>query len=178
MERSYAHGTQGRLRQGGEKEMKNTYISILIQSLEKKLHILDEIIAKNRVQLEGLEDPNLDPDDFDKTVRDKAALIEQLEGLDAGFEEVFERVKKELETNREIYREEIRKMQELIRKITDKSMLIRRQEAENKRLMEQKFAAVRRQVKEVRQSQKVVNQYYKNMMKSGYVEPQFLDNKK
>ena len=57
-------------------------------------------------------------------------------------------------------------------------MLIRRQEAENKRLMEQKFAAVRKQVKEVRQSQKVVNQYYKNMMKSGYVEPQFLDNKK
>lgn len=158
--------------------MKNTYISILIQSLEKKLHILDEIIAKNRVQREGLEDPNLDPDDFDKTVRDKAALIEQLEGLDAGFEEVFERVKKELETNREAYREEIGKMQELIRKITDKSMLIRRQEAENKRLMEQKFAAVRRQVKEVRQSQKVVNQYYKNMMKSGYVEPQFLDNKK
>ena len=166
------------MRQGGEKEMKNTYISILIQSLEKKLHILDEIIAKNRVQREGLEDPNLDPDDFDKTVSDKAALIEQLEGLDAGFEEVFERVKKELETNREAYREEIRKMQELIRKITDKSMLIRRQEAENKRLMEQKFAAVRKQVKEVRQSQKVVNQYYKNMMKSGYVEPQFLDNKK
>lgn len=166
------------MRQGGEKEMKNTYISILIQSLEKKLHVLDEIIAKNRVQREGLEDPNLDPDDFDKTVKDKAALIEQLEGLDAGFEEVFERVKKELETNRGTYREEIRKMQELIRKITDKSMLIRRQEAENKRLMEQKFAAVRRQVKEVRQSQKVVNQYYKNMMKSGYVEPQFLDNKK
>ena len=158
--------------------MKNTYISILIQSLEKKLHILDEIIAKNRVQRDGLEDPNLDPDDFDKTVRDKAALIEQLERLDAGFEEVFERVKKELEANREAYREEIRKMQELIRKITDKSMLIRRQEAENKRLMEQKFAAVRKQVKEVRQSQKVVNQYYKNMMKSGYVEPQFLDNKK
>lgn len=158
--------------------MKNTYISILIQSLEKKLHILDEIIAKNRVQRDGLEDPNLDPDDFDKTVEDKAALIEQLEGLDAGFEEVFERVKKELGANREAYREEIRKMQELIRKITDKSMLIRRQEAENKRLMEQKFAAVRKQVKEVRQSQKVVNQYYKNMMKSGYVEPQFLDNKK
>ena len=158
--------------------MKNTYISILIQSLEKKLHVLDEIIAKNRVQREGLEDPNLDPDDFDKTVKDKAALIEQLEGLDAGFEEVFERVKKELETNRGAYREEIKKMQELIRKITDKSMLLRRQEAENKRLMEQKFAAVRRQVKEVRQSQKVVNQYYKNMMKSGYVEPQFLDNKK
>lgn len=158
--------------------MENTYISILIQSLEKKQQILDEIIEKNRQQREGLDDPNLDPDDFDKTVEDKAALIEQLEGLDAGFEEVFERVKKELETNRQAYREEIKKMQEMIRKITDKSMTIRRQEAENKRLMEQKIASVRKQVKEVRQSQKVVNQYYKNMMKSGYVEPQFLDNKK
>ena len=33
-------------------------------------------------------------------------------------------------------------------------------------------------VKEVRKSQKVVNQYYKSMMKSGYMEPQFTDNKK
>ncbi len=158
--------------------MENTYISILIQSLGKKQQVLDEIIEKNRQQREGLDDPNLDPDDFDKTVEEKAALIEQLEGLDAGFEEVFERVKKELKTNRQAYREEIKKMQEMIRKITDKSMTIRRQEAENKRLMEQKIASVRKQVKEVRQSQKVVNQYYKNMMKSGYVEPQFLDNKK
>ena len=44
--------------------------------------------------------------------------------------------------------------------------------------MEQKFASVKKQVKEIRSSQKVVNQYYKNMMKKGYVEPQFLDNKK
>ena len=45
-------------------------------------------------------------------------------------------------------------------------------------LMEQKFASVKKQVKEIRSSQKVVNQYYKNMMKKGYVEPHFLDNKK
>ena len=44
--------------------------------------------------------------------------------------------------------------------------------------MEQKFASVKKQVKEIRSSQKVVNQYYKNMMKKGYVEPHFLDNKK
>ena len=43
----------------------NTYIAILIQSLQKKNKILDVIIQKNKEQREGLEDPNLDPDDFD-----------------------------------------------------------------------------------------------------------------
>ena len=65
-----------------------------------------------------------------------------------------------------------------IRLLTEKSMEIQAQEARNKQLMEQKFASVKKQVKEIRSSQKVVNQYYKNMMKKGYTEPHFLDNKK
>ena len=44
--------------------------------------------------------------------------------------------------------------------------------------MTRKFAAVRKQVKEVRKSQRIVNQYYKNMMKTAYIEPQFTDKKK
>ena len=81
-------------------------------------------------------------------------------------------------TNKEIYQDEILKMQGCIRTLTDRSMEIQAQEARNKQLMEQKFASVKKQVKEIRSSQKVVNQYYKNMMKKGYVEPHFLDNKK
>jgi hypothetical protein len=157
---------------------KNTYIDIMIQSLNKKISILDEIIKADKLQREGLEDPNLDPDDFDKTVDLKSALIEQLEQLDNGFEETFLKVKEDLNADRESYREEIAIMQEQIRKITDRSMEIQRQEAQNRELMRQKFATVRKQVKEVRQSQKVVNQYYKNMMKRNYVDPQFMDNKK
>ena len=48
----------------------------------------------------------------------------------------------------------------------------------NKALMQEKFAAVKRQVREVRQSQKVVNQYYRNMMKTNFIDPQFTDKKK
>ena len=69
-------------------------------------------------------------------------------------------------------------MQGSIRALTEKSMEIQAQEARNKQLMEQKFTSVKKQVREIRSSQKVVNQYYKNMMKKGYAEPQFLDNKK
>ena len=156
----------------------NTYIAILIQSLQKKNKILDVIIQKNKEQREGLEDPNLDPDDFDQIMDAKSKLIDQLNELDSGFEEVFARVKEELELHRSEYKDEIFKMQELIRMITDKSLRIQQQELQNKKLMEQKFASVRKQVREVRQSQKVVNQYYKSMMKANYQEPQFLENKK
>lgn len=158
--------------------MNSLYINILIESLQKKIRILDEIILADQEQREGLEDPNLDPDDFDKIVEKKSKYIEQLEQLDSGFEELFARVRDELNENREKYKEQIHTMQDLIRKITDKSLMIQKQEAQNKELMQQKFAAVRSQAREVRKSQKIVNQYYKNMMKANYNDPQFLDNKK
>ncbi len=158
--------------------MDKLYLTILMESLQKKIRILDQIILADQEQREALEDPNLDPDDFDRIVEKKAEFIDQLEQLDAGFEEVFARVKEELDGNREQYKEQIHIMQDLIRKITDKSLLIQKQEAQNKELMEKKFTAVRSQAREVRKSQKIVNQYYKNMMKNSYNDPQFLDNKK
>lgn len=158
--------------------MDKLYLTILMESLQKKIRILDQIIMADQEQREALEDPNLDPDDFDRIVEKKAEFIDQLEQLDAGFEEVFARVKEELDGNREQYKGQIHIMQDLIRKITDKSLLIQKQEAQNKELMEKKFAAVRSQAREVRKSQKIVNQYYKNMMKNNYNDPQFLDNKK
>lgn len=158
-------------------EEKN-YILIMIQSLKKKEQILINMIQINQRQRDELENPALDPDDFDATFEEKAALIEQLELLDNGFQELFERVRDELNEHREEYREEIAQMQAYIRSLTEKSADIQAQELRNKELMQQKFATVKKQVKEVRKSQKVVNQYYKNMMRTNYIDPQFTDKKK
>ena len=157
---------------------KNQYIPIMLQSLKKKNQILDSIIELNKRQREELEDPALDPGDFDKTVQEKAVQIEALEALDAGFQEVYEKVRDDLKDNKDAYREEIAQMQDYIRRLTEKSAAIQVDETRNKSLMEKKFAAVRKQVKEVRKSQKVVNQYYKSMMKTNYIDPQFTDKKK
>lgn len=154
------------------------YMGILIQSLRKKEQILDQIVQLNIQQREELDDPNLDPDDFDQTMEKKAALIDQMEQLDEGFDQVYQRVREELADHKEQHRDVIAQMQELIKRLTDKSASIQAQEMRNKDLMTRKFQDVRRQVKEIRSSQKVVNQYYKNMMKSNYIDPQFLDNKK
>lgn len=157
--------------------MAENYLLIMIQSLKKKIQVLDCIIDANDRQKNGLEDPNLDPDDFDKIVEEKSKYIEQLDLLDSGFDKLFARVREELDTKRAAYVGEIKEMQTLIQRITEKSNRIQVQEARNKDLMTQKFSKIHKQVRDVRVSQQAVNQYYQNMKKINYIDPQFMDNK-
>lgn len=158
--------------------MHNQYINIMIESLRRKLAILDEILECSKGQKELLEDPNLEPDEFHADVQRKAELIEKLEQLDEGFDSLYQKVKEELQDNKEQYAAEIREMQELIRRITEQSTEIQVTEARNKVCVEAKFASVRKQAREIRNSQKIVQQYYRNMQKLNYIDPQFMDNKK
>ena len=112
---------------------KNQYIPVMIQSLKKKSEILDAIMELNIRQSEELENPSLDPDDFDKTVEEKSMQIEQLELLDDGFQELFDRVKDDLKNYPDSYRDEIAQMQDYIRKLTSKSATIQVQEANMKK---------------------------------------------
>ena len=97
--------------------------------------------------------------------------------LESGFEKLFARVREELDTKRAAYVGEIKEMQTLIQRITEKSNRIQVQEARNKDLMTQKFSKIHKQVRDVRVSQQAVNQYYQNMKKINYIDPQFMDNK-
>lgn len=158
--------------------MKNQYIAVLQQGLIKKVSLLDQIIVKNTLQKQLLSDPELDPDVLEENLNQKAELVDALVELDKGFEQVYERIREELSKNRMEYRTEIATMKEYITQITEKSTQIQVQEQRNKELMQQKFTTVKKQIREVKSNQKVVNQYYQNMMKLNYVDPQFMDNKK
>ena len=156
--------------------MKQT-LSILEQSLQKKLLLLDDILKKSKEQEGLLKNSDLEPDEFEKNIEEKGALVEELGKLDAGFEQVFQKVKSQLSDKKDQYREEIRHLQKLIAEITAKSTSIEAQEARNKELAQKKFATVRKQIKEAKTSRQVVNQYYQNMMKLNFVDPQFMDDK-
>ena len=119
--------------------MVQTYIDIMLQSLEKKEVILDNIIELNKEQRNALENPNLTPDEFDEIVEAKGQLIEQLNLLDSGFEKLFDRTKEELNGHKDEHAEKIRLMQGHIKSITDKSVEIQAQESRNKDLMTKKF---------------------------------------
>ena len=157
--------------------MSETYIEILLQSLNKKEQVLKEIIRLDEGQKAQLEDEMCPVDDFDETVEAKSQCIEQLEQLDSGFQKVYDRVSEELKENKEAHADEIRRTKEMIRRLTDLSVEIQAQEARNKDLMVKKFADVKKKTRELRTSGKVANEYYKNMMKINNIDPQFMDNK-
>lgn len=154
------------------------YIAILQQSLEKKNRILDLIVEKNKEQRILFTDETLPPERLEENIKEKGDLVDQLNQLDDGFEQVYNRVREILNKEKEAYRDEIKKMQELIREITDKSATVQAQEQRNKELAVQKFASVKKEIRKARTSTKAASQYYKSMAKMNVVDSQFLDKKK
>ena len=143
--------------------MPETYIAIMLQSLQKKEKVLDEIIRLDDVQKKVLTDNNCTVDEFDETVEAKSACIEQLNQLDSGFQKLYAEVETEIKDNREKYSAEIKKMQECIRSVTDKSVKIQAQEARNKELVKEKIANVHKQATEVRKNSRAITGYYNSM---------------
>lgn len=154
------------------------YLKLLIQSLKKKLLLLNQIIVLNQQQKEMLMDENLDPDTLDVNVREKDELISQVTQLDDGFDEVYAHIADLMKKNHSDYEEELDRMRELIRQIMAKDASIRADEQRNYELAQKKFARVKKQIREVKTSQKMVNRYYQNMMQQRQADIQYMDNKK
>lgn len=143
------------------------YIDALKRSLKKKVAILSEIDLQNRRQRELLEDERASADDFEDTMSEKARLIEELDKLDEGFDEVFSKVKDEFDKNKALYKDDIAIMQEYIRIIMDKSTLIQTQEKMNKELFEKKASSVKAERKTLSTNMRVADLYQQNMNFSG-----------
>lgn len=158
--------------------MPDTYLAIMLQSLKKKEQVLNEIIRLDDLQKNQLTNPECPVEEFDKTVEDKSACIEQLELLDNGFEKLYAEVAQELEQNREAHAEQIQQLQECIRSVTDKSVKIQAQEARNKDLMMHKFSGVKKHAKGVRVNSKAIEGYSRTMRPSAYMDPMYMDGKK
>ena len=154
------------------------YLELLIQSLKKKLLLLNQIIVLNQQQKEMLMDENLDPDTLDVNVREKDELISQVTQLDDGFDEVYAHIADLMTKNHSDYEEELARMRELIRQIMATDASIRTDEQRNYELAQKKFARVKKQIREVKTSQKMVNRYYQNMMQQRQADIQYMDNKK
>ncbi len=154
------------------------YITILIQSLEKKKAVLDLIIEKNKEQGVLFTDETSDPDRLDENIEEKGTLIEQLNQLDEGFQQIYDRIKPILQQQKEVYKEEIRTMKQLITEITDRSTTVQTQEVRNRDLAVKRFSAVKGNIRQARASNQAASQYYKSMSRLNMVDSQFMDKKK
>lgn len=153
------------------------YLQIMSESLIIKKDILDRLIVLNDEQEKIASAEEFDDEAFRDNVDKKAELIDEMVKLDDGFNSLFERVKGQLETDREAYRDEIAAMQQLIRDITDRATSVEAKEARNRVLIQNKFLNMRKEVQNAKRSSQMANTYYKNMNKINY-EPHFMDKKK
>ena len=151
---------------------------ILVESLEKKSRILDEIIEENAAQERLFKQEELDMEALDASSDRMGELAEKLELLDEGFESVYDRIRQELIDNKSAYRVEIKRMQELIAVITEKVVSINAGRMRNKLQAENHFKKSRQKIGRASSKMKVSQNYYNNMNQLNFVNPQFYDNKK
>lgn len=158
--------------------MVDNYLNVLEESLMKKIDALNSVQEYNNRQQKLFQSEITDITVFDSYVEEKEQLIEQINKLDEGFENLYDAVAEELQNNRDKYKPQIRRLQELVRKVTDMSISVQAQEARNKKLIEDYFSRERSSICQNRKTSKAAYDYYKNMNNSSVVPPQFMDRKK
>ncbi len=154
------------------------YLTVMIQSLEKKKSILDRIIEKNREQRVLFTEEDSDPEILEQNMQEKSSMVDQLNQLDEGFQQVYDRVKPLLQQDKETYREEIKSMKQLITEITERSTTVQAQERRNYDLAVKRFASVKENIRQARTSNKVASQYYQSMSRMNVGDSHFMDSKK
>ena len=158
--------------------MTESYLKVLEESLEKKLQIMAKIQKYSLLQQEVFQSQDADLDKFDEYVDKKDALLTELTALDNGFETLYGNVSRELQDNREKYSEQIRRLQELVSRVTEESVTIQTQEARNKKLVEDYFRRERAGIAKNRRSSRAAYDYYKSMSGSAVETSYLYDNKK
>jgi FlgN protein. len=155
--------------------IKKTYIQVLIDALEKKYKILNELMQITIRQKDIINSENFDDSEFMNTIEMKEKLISGLSELDKGFELVYDHVRDELQENGSIYKAEIASLKELVTKVTDLSVGLQALEKSNKTGLETLLSRKRKDIGKARLSNKTVASYYKSM--SGDSNSYFYDKK-
>lgn len=155
----------------------SNYLMMMVESLSKKIGILEQLIEYTKEQETLLEEEELNMEEFQQLLDKKGELIEVLNTMDQGFEQVYERIEEEINGKKEKYTTEILLMQQRIKVITDLSVKLQELEYKNKEKIEVYFSKKRNEIKNFRQSKESVNKYYRTMSKTQVVDSAFLDKK-
>ncbi len=142
------------------------YIQIMIESLKKKSELLDRIILSNEEQHECVAGKTYDEvnwDSFNLIVEQKQASIDRIVKMDDGFQSLYDRVKEQLNENRDRYADSIKEIQTLIVQITDKGAKITTGEERNRKIIEKLFGSRKKEIKRTRNSMKVASSYAQTM---------------
>lgn len=155
-----------------------TYVNIMQESLERKERYLKEILELTKEQERIAKEKKFDEEAFNELIDKKDVLINNVNEIDKGFTAVYDRVRTEVMENKHLYAEQLVNMQELIRRCVDFGMEIEAQENRNRATLEQVFSVGFKGIKQVKQSKKAANKYYKAMSNGNVNDSVLYDRKK
>lgn len=158
--------------------MLQNYLQIMKESLIQKLNLLDQIEKKSQEQSDLLKQDSLNMDGIDQNMNEKEVLIQQVTSMDEGFDKTYDRIKTSLLAEKDTYKKEIKELQDLISRITEKSTSIQALEARNKAEMEHALQKEKKNMQGKKTSMRAARDYYENMNKVQVVPPQFMDSRK
>lgn len=153
-------------------------LQLLIESLEKKKGILSDILTKSRLQGEIASADDFEAEQFDMLADEKSELLILMDELDQGFDAIFNRIRDELLLNKDKYKKEIGRMQELIRETVDLGAQIHATEARTKDSVSRVLKNNRQELLKRKTSSKSVRDYYKANSQLNFVGSYFIDQKK
>lgn len=156
----------------------DNYITILKETLERKRSVLQALLDATRRQSELAEAESFDLDGFEASMEQKDVLLEDINTLDDGFDQVFRKIREELSGQKERYRADILQLQELIRGCTDLGVEIQTMEERNRSRLELVFSKQQKEIRRVKTNSKTVSNYYKTMNSTQNMDSLFMDQKK
>lgn len=146
-----------------DKDQEKVYVDVLLESLERKLKLMHNLMSLTKDQEEILTSEKPDAGALDTTFDMKEMYISQMLEIDEGFQNVYDRVADEVRQNRYQHRPKIEKMQQMIREITALGMSVQALEEQNRQRFEQFLVQEKKEIKSFKVSNKTAASYYRNM---------------
>ena len=153
------------------------YLQVLSNSLDKKIVILDQLAKLTESQKLIAQADDFDDEAFQKTLDEKSELIENLEKLDSGFQTLYDKIKAQIEVDKDRYKKEIAELQTKIKEILDRSASLQVAEQKNRNIICKRFSELKKEVHQVKKARDTAANYYKTM-NNITTEPYFMDQKK
>ncbi len=161
-----------------EREEFSTCFKVLENTIEKKEQYLEELWKLTKEQERVLMAEKFSMEEFYALMEKKEPYIGKISEFDAGFENVFAKMKPVMEEYKKEFEPRIRALQGKIRSVLEKGAAICTAEEQNRTRMEYCLRDKKQEIRNFKRSSQTVSNYYKNM--SGAVADQsfFMDKKK
>lgn len=139
------------------------YVSMMVDTLERKKTILEKLLCQTREQETLLKDEEMDVETFQNIIDRKGEEIEKLNQMDEGFDTLFRYVEKEITANRMMYKKQILQMQKLINEVSELGIQIQALEHQNSGHFKIYLANQKQSVKKFYTNNRTAANYYQNM---------------